>query len=381
MKSNPINASSKSAGRGVAAGLAAALLLGATMTPAAASAQIQTAWNEPVADWAQQSWADFNALKAAAGGGTQYKTVEEMPDWSGIWTHAGQPMGQRPTRLFDPTAMASVLTPRYKAAFLYKYYKVNHDGDEWDQLSDCVPSGFPRYLTEPFLREFILTPKETWWINEQVSEARRLYTDGRGHISADIGNVEPEWEGDSIAFWNKDTLVVHTLYVTHGQYQRQNPEYSTKTSVIEKLRKIEPDLIEDDITVYDPESLKQPWHDKTYYQRVTTPNIRIGYWSCDANNNVIKTPTGGSTFELPGENIMVPRAYHEPQDFYLTDIQKVLFNSNDPIVLTPEKKTWLKANLPDPTAFADILGPMTPADIAAKAEADAKRAAARAAAG
>jgi len=49
-----------------------------------------------------------------------------------------------------------------------------------DNLSTCGPAGFPRWLTEPFMREQIVTPDETWVLTEQANEIRRIYTDGRG---------------------------------------------------------------------------------------------------------------------------------------------------------------------------------------------------------
>jgi hypothetical protein len=44
----------------------------------------------------------------------------------------------------------------------------------------CAP-GYPRWLTEPFLREFVVTPDQTWLINEMVNDIRRIYTDGCDH--------------------------------------------------------------------------------------------------------------------------------------------------------------------------------------------------------
>jgi hypothetical protein len=61
------------------------------------------------------------------------------------------------------------------------------------------------------------------------------------------------------------------------------------------------DIIEDDITVYDPLSLVEPWHVVNRYVRVKTPNLRINMWSCEENNNVVKTQDGSTQFILKGE--------------------------------------------------------------------------------
>jgi hypothetical protein len=62
---------------------------------------------------------------------------------------------------------------------------------------------------------------------------------------------------------------------------------------------------------------------------VKSPGARIDMWSCDANNNVVRTPTGGSQFILPGESVTITRAYKDPNTFFLTDTQKKLFAEDD----------------------------------------------------
>jgi len=233
-----------------------------------------------------------------------------LPDWSGIWTRdAGGPPFN-----FDPAGgeetslpghaygrVTAQITPQNKATLDKRMADIRR-GIEWDYLSYCLPAGFPRLLTEPFLREFIVTPKETWWINEQQSEVRRIHTDGRGHVPEE--EAFPLWEGDSIGFWDGDTLVVHTTHLKPGFYQRGQPDYSDKTSTVERVRKIDADTIEDLVTVYDPVGLVKPWTVLQHYVRVQNPKepeLRIDMWSCEENNNVVKDQTGATNFVLPGE--------------------------------------------------------------------------------
>jgi len=284
----------------------------------------------PVPAHFQESYRVYLEMKAAAdakGGGSA-----ELPDWSGLWSRdpsAGLKFdpAQEGTGFGAPLGPTTAkLTPRYQAAFEQKLREVAA-GNEWDQLSDCLPSGFPRFLTEPFLREFIVTPGETWWINEQQSEARRIYTDDRGHIPEEA--AQPLWVGDSIGFWDGQTLVVHTIRVVHGQYQRSQPDYSSQISTIERIRMVDQDTIEDEVTVWDPKGLREPWHVVQKYVRVKNPGARIDMWSCNANNNVIRTPTGGSQFILPGESVTITQTYKDPNTFFLTDTQKELFAEDE----------------------------------------------------
>jgi hypothetical protein len=121
----------------------------------------------------------FEALKTAARGGKQNPPFSELPDWSGLWIQAGGgsfvgpgPAGIGPT--FTAKAAAAVKAGQALAA----------QGIAYDEnLSECGPPGFPRWLVIPFLREFIVRPEQTWLSSETVNNVRRIYTDGRGHPS------------------------------------------------------------------------------------------------------------------------------------------------------------------------------------------------------
>src|SRR6185437_3739914 len=158
----------------------------------------------PIPSYYQDSYQAYLKMKAAAHGGTEYHraTYEKMPDWSGLWSRAPNEGlkfdPKQPSQGFKLGPVTADLTPRYKAAYEEKLRQVAA-GNEWDQLSDCLPAGYPRWLTEPFLREFIVTPSETWWVNEQQSEARRIYTDGRGHIPD--AEAKLLWDAASIGSW------------------------------------------------------------------------------------------------------------------------------------------------------------------------------------
>lgn len=287
----------------------------------------------PIPSYYQESYRAYLKMRSDSHGATEYSraSYQKMPDWSGIWSRdESEGLKFDPKQTGGPEGplgpVTADLTPRYRAAYEQKLREVAA-GSEWDQLSDCLPAGYPRWLTEPFLREFIVTPSETWWINEQESEARRIYTDGRGHIPED--SAQALWDGDSIGFWDGQTLVVHTIRVTHGQYQRSQPDYSTQTSTVERIRMLDHDTIEDQVTVWDPKGLRTPWHVAMHYKRVVVPGSRIDMWSCESNNNVIRTPTGGSQFILKGESVTVTKTYKDPNTFYLTDTQKKLFAEDE----------------------------------------------------
>lgn len=264
------------------------------------------------------SWEEYLALKQLANGGTKH-TFDTLPDWRGVWRREIR----APFFSFDNSLggredlprygkLSAVLTPKYAADYEHQIAMVKA-GTDWDRLSDCLPAGHPRWLTEPWLREFIPTPDETWLSHEQINETRRIYTDGRGHVPD--ADAIPLWLGDSIGFWDEDTLVIHTNHLKAGTYQRGQPAYSFQASTTEQWRKIDANTMEVKVTVYDPPALRKPWHAVFQYGRVTDPDVRVNYNSCEENNNVVRRPDGSATFVLPGEP-----GYIDPSTFGIPEV-------------------------------------------------------------
>jgi hypothetical protein len=237
----------------------------------------------------------YNALKAQAAGGQRLR-MTALPDWSGIYTRARGGITYDPDQKpgEPPTAK---LTPEFQQKLRTRIEDANR-GIEWDPISTCSPPGHPRWLTEPFLKEFIVTPDQTWLVNEMVNDIRRVYTDGRGHVPA--ADRYPLYNGDSIGFWDGDRLIVHTNQLTSGIYQRRNPDYTDQVETVEIWRKASPTLLEVDVWVYDPPALTEPWYTRQSYAKIDDQNktLRIRYWHCGENQNnaVFQTLVGTTLF-------------------------------------------------------------------------------------
>jgi hypothetical protein len=242
------------------------------------------------------AWDLYQALKAEAKGG-QTLTASTVPDWSGVYS---RPADKGFT--FDPDLPAGVLTtakltPEFQAKLEKRVADVKR-GIEWDPISTCAPPGHPRWLTEPFLREFVPAPGQTWLINEMVNDIRRVYTDGRDHVAAE--DRYPLYEGDSIGFWDGQKLVVHTNQLQAGIYQRSNPDYTDQVETVEIWQKGDDKTITTDVWVYDPPALVEPWYVKQSYIKLADPDkaLRIRYWNCaeNQNNAVYQTKDGTTQF-------------------------------------------------------------------------------------
>ena len=238
----------------------------------------------------------YNYLKQKANGG-QPLTWKTVPDWTGVWTREANPFFWDPDQTSTTSMPTAKLTPPFEKRLREKLDAVNK-GIEFDPLSNCEPAGMPRWMVEPFLREWVVTPKETYLVNEMQNEMRRVYTDGRDHPSA--ADAYPLWEGDSIGFWDGDKLVIHTAQMRAGQYQRIQPYYTEQVETVEIWHKTAADTMSVDIWSYDPPALAEPWYTKQVYKKLSNPDnsLRIRYWDCGENQNnaITKTEEGSSDF-------------------------------------------------------------------------------------
>jgi hypothetical protein len=240
------------------------------------------------------AWDLYTALKNEAGSRAQAPARASLPDWSGIWTSGGG--GSYFTAA--PGGVMPKVTPA-TAARLQLGAERNKKGLSYDEnLSECGPAGHPRWVREPFLREFVPTPGQTWLINEMVNEVRRIYTDGRGHTPE--ADRYPLPEGDSIGFWDGQKLVIHTNQLMARSMGRNQPDQSDQMETVEVWEKIDARTITLDVWLYDPTLYLEPWYFQRRFTQVPNPDgtLRVRYWDCaeNPNNQVIKTPDGSTQF-------------------------------------------------------------------------------------
>jgi hypothetical protein len=94
---------------------------------------------------------------------------------------------------------------------------------------------------------------------------RQIFTDGRPHRD----DLAPSWMGDSTGYWDGDTLVIETTNFNDKTWlDREGVPHSEQLRVVERIRRIEPDRLQIDITMEDPVALMEPWVGQRFYRRV-----------------------------------------------------------------------------------------------------------------
>ena len=267
-----------------------------TVVAAQTQTQAQTEWQRMYDLGLKYRTAEdlYSALKSAAHGGQQSPSFSQLPDWPGLWMASGG------GSFFDPgpTGVSPKLTPP-AAAVLQRERELETKGATYDEnLSDCGPPGFPRWLVIPFLREFIVRPEQTWLSSETVNNVRRIYTDGRTHPP--VEDRYPLYYGDSIGFWDGPKLVIHTNQLMKRSMGRNQPEQSERMETVEIWQKKDARTIEASVWLYDPTLYREPWYLTRRYTQADNPDksIRMNYWNCgeNSNNEVYKTPDGGTQY-------------------------------------------------------------------------------------
>ena len=238
----------------------------------------------------------YEALLKAAKGGTKH-TRATVPDWSGRWAGGPVGLGGGPN---PASSVAALLTPQYREYFV-RELKAYTEGRIWSAGSICLPGGF---FSAVGAEEFVVTPDRVYTLGASNGEnyIRWIYTDGSGHSPKDAEFVK--WHGESIGFWDGDTLVVHTNQIRG--WKGGVSEFSDNLETVEKYRRVG-DRIEGEITLYDAEVLVRPVHTRARWERdtETAPELRPTYNTCtDTNgpsNKVFMDERGILNERIPGD--------------------------------------------------------------------------------
>ena len=228
----------------------------------------------------------FVAAQAQTSSRERLEAFAKLPDWSGLWefdAYVGEGLGQTlsPEGLRKARAYAAAMHPSFTPAWQPKVDEVRKQQEaavaaDPDQplagLPPCAATPFPMTMMPGFY-EWRVTPEETTLISSQNNSVRHIYTDGRPHPPAD--ELWPTTEGDSVGHWEGDTLVVDTvamkypsIFLAAEQASFAVSPLSDKLHATERIRRVNHDEIEIQLTVEDRVALAQPIHVTITHQRV-----------------------------------------------------------------------------------------------------------------
>src|SRR5690606_21833712 len=97
----------------------------------------------------------------------------------------------------------------------------------------CYPEGLVRWWSAPAIREIevLTTPDQVQFISGVADNFIRKVLVGQEHIEE-----VPQWYGETVGFWDGDTLVAWTANVQGWTITHSMFEYSSSLEVIEVIR-------------------------------------------------------------------------------------------------------------------------------------------------
>jgi hypothetical protein len=151
-----------------------------------------------------------------------------------------------------------------------------------DPVYQCFPPGTPRIFFHPFPVDIVQVPGRVIMLFEYDHMIRQIFLTGQ-HPD----NMLPSYMGDSIGHWDGDTLVVDTVGFNGKTWvDREGHPSSTDLHVIERIRRINYNTLQDHITVIDPKAYTMPWGGNFLFR--LHPTWRIGDFVCEDGKQFLK---------------------------------------------------------------------------------------------
>ena len=239
----------------------------------------------------------------------------KYPNWKGQWSRynpnqEGQAVKFDPTKPTGPGQQAP-LTPEYQKVLEESMADQAKGGLGNYPTARCLLGGMPRIMS-PTRQEYVITPETTYILTDlDLMEVRRIYTDGRDWPT----NIEPTYLGYSIGKWTDDNGDGHYTVLeieTRGfkgprAYDHTGlPLHFDNQSVIKErfhLDKNDPNLLHDEITVFD-HALTRPWSvDKTFRRN---PDPRPTWPESNCNENNAQIVIDKENYFLSADGLLMP---------------------------------------------------------------------------
>jgi hypothetical protein len=161
-------------------------------------------------------------------------------------------------------------TPDYQRRY-QQYVKDATEGKARDTFAACFPYGVPRMIGDsPVPFDIIQSPEVMFWYNDYGRTERRIFLDGRPNpmTPTPTGEFGPSYSGHSIGRWEGNTLVVDTVGMIAGNFDETAAPYSEQLRMVERMRLIDTNILEIQMTFTDPVAFERPWVVTRYFRRV-----------------------------------------------------------------------------------------------------------------
>ena len=241
----------------------------------------------------------YTALMAEAkkAGGPTLHTRQTLPDWDGYYQRGGRDDQWIWGRNVQAATVISLLTPEYQKRMVQmNYHEAVSNAPQW-MAAFCYPEGFMRWWAQashggPI--ELVMNPHQVQFLTGIADNLLRRVLIGRQHVQK-----VPQWFGETVGFWNGNTLVAWTKSVQGWTLSHSMFEFSNQMQVIETFTpSADGRALTVEATFYDPEAFVRPVHVVTPWQKtlpLNDPNQRFTYVECRVQSTIVNGPDGRPT--------------------------------------------------------------------------------------
>ena len=202
--------------------------------------------------------AHYNALLEAArarGGPTVYDRDNPPPEWDGYYnSRTLQPEQWTFGNNVQSGTLMQLLTPEYQQRFTQALYHVGVSNSPQWMSSTCYPEGMVRWWAQG-IRDIQVSVNH--WQVQLVSGTAlnflRQILSGQEHAT-----LISQWYGESIGFWDDETLIAWTKNVQGWWMSHALPEYSSEFEAVEIYTRDEAGNLHLEVTMYDPVAFVAP---------------------------------------------------------------------------------------------------------------------------
>ena len=244
----------------------------------------------------------YAALMAEAKttGGPTVHTRQTLPDWDGYYQRRNPEDQWIWGRVLQTSTMLSLLTPEYQTRMVQQnYHEAVNNSPQWN-ASFCYPEGFMRWWAQashggPI--ELMMNPSQVQFLTGIADNLLRRVLVGRNHVQK-----VPQWFGETVGFWNGNTLTAWTANVQGWTLSHSMFEFSNQMQTVETWTPMPDGRITYATTFYDPEAFIRPLRTTQIWERtapLNDPNQRFTYVECRVQSTIQNGPDGRPTQLLP----------------------------------------------------------------------------------
>jgi hypothetical protein len=244
---------------------------------------------------ADEHYAALMAQAEAAGGPTIH-TRETLPELDGWYIRAVKDEQWTHGRNLQTSTIISLLTPEYqKRMTQMNFHEAVSNSPQWN-AAFCYPEGMMRWWSEFAFRgiEVLVTPNQVQFMSSLADNFVRKILIGQEHVEQ-----VPQWYGETVGFWNGDSLIAWTASVQGWTLSHSMFEFSNSLEIIEVIRPDENgDGLVVEATFYDPEAFQQPLHIVTPWvaqARISDPEMRFTFVECQVMSRIVNDAEGRPT--------------------------------------------------------------------------------------